>query len=713
MPLNFDGQVALSSQPTAGSTGLKRAMLVRLSEESLDALSADLALGKYPDVKFEFGRTPVRAQSHAAAPPSDPARWLGPQGITIGDQVFPLLAQHENAPHELYRRRSATVTASTRPPPAPGGLRIFGTVTGSFRVQRGTELTKRAQDKLRDTTALAEQEKGKRHAIFLDSVEPPTTTKKRKVATGAQDNSTSKPASSRDSRRAQPSTSTPLSSAPPSAASISHKASRVAPSRAAELDARPSSSVARPKLAKTAAAPPMRSRDGETLTSTFRGGVLSRETKDKKPVAKGSNDKFAADAPPPKASSSKMKSAKDWDGEPDDIPLAMVAKGSVGGAKTANGRVGITSSASSTSVALAKARETGGTPSGSKARESLPGSGRKTGLTNGSGHASVQHPVNGSAAAPARPSAASSRKTTQETINAKRKRPMDDGDDEYAPGSRKPTQKTTQKTTVQKPAHDAAPAKRKRAIDDGDEEYLGPGSGKKRKSVAPTVVEPPAPSKLSNGVTVKKEPVVIKKSPRPSPVPTPTSAPPPPPVTRLPNAHADRQLAGLKFKKEEKKPVLPTPDNSLIHPSLPARPSMTSNGSGSRMRRRSTPQFTSDEDDDDEAEEGEVRPAKKSKTAHAAVASTVPATTWRPQTPLPTDHAALRARYSETYVEYTSCQHVLAMQRHLLTRRIELEDGEVDSAEMMDETALEKFKAHHALVVEELQNIRKVLEAQL
>ncbi|KZW00239.1 hypothetical protein EXIGLDRAFT_166958 [Exidia glandulosa HHB12029] len=696
MPLNFDGQVALSSQPTAGSTGLKRAMLVRLSEESLDALSADLALGKYPDVKFEFGRTP---------------------GITIGDQVFPLLAQHENAPHELYRRRSAAVTTSTRPPPAPGGLRIFGTVTGSFRVQRGTELTKRAQDKLRDTTALAEQEKGKRHAIFLDSVEPPTTTKKRKVATGAQDNGTSKPASSRDSRRVQPSTSTPLSSAPPSAASISHKASRVAPSRAAELDARPSSSVARPKLAKTAAAPPMRSRDGETLTSTFRGGVLARETKDKKPVAKGSNDKFAADAPPPKASSSKMKSAKDWDGEPDDIPLAMVAKGSVGGAKTANGRVGITSSASSTSVALAKARETAGTPSGSKARESLPGSGRKTGLTNGSGHSSVQHPVNGSAAASARPSAASSRKTTQECINAKRKRPIDDGDDEYAPGSRKPTQKTTQKTTVQKPAHDAAPAKRKRAIDDGDEEYLGPGSAKKRKSVAPTVVEPPAPSKLSNGVTVKKEPVIIKKSPRPSPVPTPAPAPPPP-VTRLPNAHADRQLAGLKFKKEEKKPVLlPTPDTSMtsvnLHPSLPARPSMTSNGSSSRMRRRSTPQFTSDEDDDDEAEEGEVRPAKKSKTAHAAAASTVPATTWRPQTPLPTDHAALRARYSETYVEYTSCQHVLAMQRHLLTRRIELEDGEVDSAEMMDETALEKFKAHHALVVEELQNIRKVLEAQL
>lgn len=74
MPLQLDGQLTLSSAPTVGSSGPKRAMLVRLTEDSLDALSAELGAGKYPPVQFDFSGTPVcRLAARTAPARSDPA----------------------------------------------------------------------------------------------------------------------------------------------------------------------------------------------------------------------------------------------------------------------------------------------------------------------------------------------------------------------------------------------------------------------------------------------------------------------------------------------------------------------------------------------------------------------------------------------------------------------------------------------------------------
>lgn len=731
MPLQLDGQLTLTPLPTAGPSGMKRAMLLRLSEESLDALSADLASGKYPQVHFQFDGTPA---------------------ITIGDQLYPLAGSRENYEHELYRRAINTRT--------PSGLRMFGKVTGAFRVHH-QDVTARAQEKLRNSTLVAEQKKSERHTLYIDEAVDPRTVvngKRKKANASLGDKAVNRLATTKEARTTSASASNPSHAGASSSSVLA--TTRIVTSRAAEVEHPPRPSVpARPKLAKNAGAPPPRStRDGEILTSTFRGGILTKDAK--KPAAKAAKDKpSAADNAAPKASSSKAKlAARDWDGEPDDLPLAITTR-TAGVAKTANGNARSSITGSSTSAVGRSRDSASGTPL-AKARESANGTPTKkmNGQSSSAAPTAAMALANAIAAASSSSSASAvaATKKAAQPDSAKRKRALDDDDDDYlGPGAKKPAAKSAQKgaqKTALKSAQDSPPAakrkrpadddeftvgpsrkqslaseagtiKRKRALANDDDEYEGPGAVKKRKSIATsatsltaerTTASRPAlngtAKKLAATTTTKKEP---SRSPNLAP-PQPVAPPPAPPVTRLPRANDEPTLAKtLRFKKDTKvekveKVEIATPNTSAS--SISVKAETPANG---LSRRRSTPTFTSTEDEE-EAEEGELRPAKKkSKVAHSRKPAPPqkPVITWRPE-PLPSDHTKLRSRYHATYVEYTSDLYLFAKQRDLLNRRLERPDGATadSDSEVLGEEELEKVKQKHVQVVDELSQIRKLLE---
>ncbi|KAJ7783035.1 hypothetical protein B0H16DRAFT_1357548, partial [Mycena metata] len=135
LPTNVKLSVQGHSRPGDTSHSMpKQAMIVRMTEETLDALQAS------PHMEFTFGPEP---------------------GISIGGTFFAMRPSKENSPHDLYLRAS-----SASKPMAP--LKLYANITGKFTVLQTLD---KIQDKMRTTTRDADRIRKGSRVIMVD--EPP------------------------------------------------------------------------------------------------------------------------------------------------------------------------------------------------------------------------------------------------------------------------------------------------------------------------------------------------------------------------------------------------------------------------------------------------------------------------------------------------------------------------------------------------------------
>ncbi|KAI0256024.1 hypothetical protein BJV78DRAFT_433618 [Lactifluus subvellereus] len=158
LPVAINGTISLQApQPLT-----KRAMIIRMSEETLDALAAYSA---HPPLQFEFGNA---------------------SGIHIGSTFFPMRGDQESTPHELYLR-SALASKINAP------LKLYADIAGKFTV--GRELNGKAESKVHQSTADAQKSKSGGRIRLLEAppaLNPPSNKakssappKKRKPAVSA------------------------------------------------------------------------------------------------------------------------------------------------------------------------------------------------------------------------------------------------------------------------------------------------------------------------------------------------------------------------------------------------------------------------------------------------------------------------------------------------------------------------------------------------
>ncbi|KZT40535.1 hypothetical protein SISSUDRAFT_1060165 [Sistotremastrum suecicum HHB10207 ss-3] len=147
MPLPNDGTLSVQGHAlnaAALGTKTKKAMIIKLSEETLDALMTRRA-DKPTDIALEidFG--------------SKPGLHIG--GIFFGGDVI-----KENSPHDIYIRSDKAL--------AP--LRNYANVQGKLTIKR--ELGAKSANKVRNSTIKSEQSSKERQIQRLDVVPPTTTT---------------------------------------------------------------------------------------------------------------------------------------------------------------------------------------------------------------------------------------------------------------------------------------------------------------------------------------------------------------------------------------------------------------------------------------------------------------------------------------------------------------------------------------------------------
>ncbi|KAI0820027.1 hypothetical protein BC628DRAFT_1525161 [Trametes gibbosa] len=138
MPLPADVTLTLG-QPHPGDplhSKPKQAMLFRMSAETFEQLEDAQNL---PKLHVEFGDNP---------------------GLYINETFYPMRADQENGPHELYLRM-----ASASKPMAP--LKMYANVIGKFAIER--QLGEKVEGSIRDRTLEAEKQRTERKAIYLDT----------------------------------------------------------------------------------------------------------------------------------------------------------------------------------------------------------------------------------------------------------------------------------------------------------------------------------------------------------------------------------------------------------------------------------------------------------------------------------------------------------------------------------------------------------------
>ncbi|KAI6166045.1 hypothetical protein EDD17DRAFT_1550384 [Pisolithus thermaeus] len=181
MPLPDAGPLSLhvhSSLGNAVQSKPKQAMIVRLSAETLEALEA---FPNHPEMHFDFGDNP---------------------GIYIGETFYPMRAQQEGSPHEIYLR-----TSSAAKPNAP--LKLYANVIGKFMVER--QLGAKVTDGVRQRTLEAKKAHSERQAILLDQPPIPTpATKHTKRKTPGSGTVIKKAVAPVDQLRVPSTSSTPL-----------------------------------------------------------------------------------------------------------------------------------------------------------------------------------------------------------------------------------------------------------------------------------------------------------------------------------------------------------------------------------------------------------------------------------------------------------------------------------------------------------------------
>ncbi|KAH9998483.1 hypothetical protein BJV74DRAFT_883171 [Russula compacta] len=168
LPVAVNGTVSLQGPTRQGDAPqplTKRAMIIRMSEETLEALAAYPA---HPPLQFEFGDTPVRVYTihyysflcfNSCTLPSQPP------GYSHRVYFLPNARGSRVHPHELYLR-SALASKINAP------LKLYADIAGKFNVER--ELNGKAESKVHQSTADAQKTKSERRIVLLDN--PPTLT---------------------------------------------------------------------------------------------------------------------------------------------------------------------------------------------------------------------------------------------------------------------------------------------------------------------------------------------------------------------------------------------------------------------------------------------------------------------------------------------------------------------------------------------------------
>ena len=186
LPVAINGTISLQGPTRQGDVPqplTKRAMIIRMSEETLEALAAYPA---HPPLQFEFGDTPVCIPHRA--PVSMLFNSCHFQGIHIASTFFPMRGVQESTPHELYLR-SALASKVNAP------LKLYADIAGKFTVER--ELNGKAESKVQQSTADAKKTKSERRIVLLDN--PPALT-----------SSTTKSKFSAPSKKRKPAVSAPI-----------------------------------------------------------------------------------------------------------------------------------------------------------------------------------------------------------------------------------------------------------------------------------------------------------------------------------------------------------------------------------------------------------------------------------------------------------------------------------------------------------------------
>ncbi|KII92182.1 hypothetical protein PLICRDRAFT_172308 [Plicaturopsis crispa FD-325 SS-3] len=158
MPLPSNATLSVQGHSRPGDTvhsKPKQAMIVRLSDETLDAI--DAFNPQKPHMEFDFGKMP---------------------GLYIGDHFFPLRPVKEESPHDLYVRAPTAAK-----PMAP--LKLHANVIGKFTIERDLDEAD-IGGKLRESAREAEKQRSERKTIMLEQPPVlPATNKKRKAPAAA------------------------------------------------------------------------------------------------------------------------------------------------------------------------------------------------------------------------------------------------------------------------------------------------------------------------------------------------------------------------------------------------------------------------------------------------------------------------------------------------------------------------------------------------
>ncbi|KAJ7084292.1 hypothetical protein B0H15DRAFT_888331 [Mycena belliarum] len=701
----------------------KKAMVVRMTAETLDALQAT------PHMEFSFGSEP---------------------GIHIGDAFFPMRALKENSPHDLYLRAS-----SAAKPMAP--LKLYANITGKFTVER--DLSK-IQDKIRSTTLGAEKIRKERGITMLDASELPSTqTGKKRKAPAANSSMFRKPVA-----QPRPSTSTPVSTAAAAAAlsplsptirtavikalavkdrsieellrlipsegdadklkrrlvellsQLAEQRNPKAPSHwrlkpATWVEVRPYEWSDLTEQEKTAMA--------RTARLTFNNlnipesdpvwaHVVYRKGADSAMVASGSGSSKASaanraaakgDAPKRGVSS---KEAKEKKAKPKADPKAeiLMKDESRPASRPSTSKVD-----DGTSISAAKAA----------ASRKVPGSGFKSSkVPSPDSHHPSPPPATNSV----------SRSGPVDVRMKDRERPRASLPAKPVPPILPPTQdKKPGALRIKKVPKDALPSDRERERD-------VEGTGKeplKRKKPSQDVDESDVPSsapkrRRTDGVVPARD-LSLPKKPDTSLVPVSRSLPTKKEPSPLPPARKSKsEASSLPPPPRSSLPSRPTGSTSSSNPaesrssSKHSTQTQRTNSSISKRRDRRSPIYTSSED------EGEIRVSVRREQAPLP---TPPATTVHPSKgsrgqqssgvsrPLPTDRDGLRARYTATYLKYLHTYQQLYAQQTKLESLLNGRDGSTISdsdgdVEVLSTEDTMKLKTEHKRWERELENIRGV-----
>ncbi|KAJ3502295.1 hypothetical protein NLJ89_g8958 [Agrocybe chaxingu] len=733
MPLPTDTTLSLLAYPRPDFSKPKKAMLVRLSTETLEALES------LPPVQFEFGDSP---------------------GIYIGDAYFPMNHLEEKSATELYLRSSSGAKKTTTTP-----LKLHANVIGKFAVER--ELAD-VRERIRESTQVATDQRNRPTTKFIDA--PPDTLppppKKKNPSSTTLFRNPPRPAD-RPKPAPPPPTATPNnrpSSSTPTqrdglvplrkrlvhCLAISEKledqllkllgASDRSSALRTEIfellneladikkgtahchrvyqlkpigwkEVRPHewprlTDQERLQMARSAriAMNSLRIPESDPIWSHFRTSPPATSSNSPYPAASSSSASTSKqDVPAPKrgVSSREVKEKKQKPKADPKAEIMMKDESVRASNRDPPPAVRINDSSRPAPEPIRRNQPSAAKPIKINPRPSAASSSSTTKTSR------EERPV--------APSVASSKSSQQDdkklSTQARKIRREELAQFSDSDRERSSTQgdRRRPKRKEMEYAEPKAPAPKRKTIDYDDDEYDDRSSRQKKRKTDPQVHA----SSASREDRVKDVPRKSMVDPRPS------------------DRGAERERVASSSSAPKKKKLSPPPP-----PAIPAKRVSSSNGraysevsnsskytntstSGTKTtatkRKRVSPVYTSSEDEKEDEVPLSKRVTTKSAPPPPPAVSSAPSYSYRPR-PLPTDHASLRVRYDDSYIDYLQSLRDLNRQKLKLKNLLKNNDiaraGSITDSdgdvELLGPEELERLTTKHRRLHEELQTIQQI-----